>query len=220
MQENEMQWIPLHRRLRLIMLLAASEAAGLAPIGIIQLHSLAYLSNVLAPVWNLSPLDGKVMKRHGGPFYPNLQHDLDRLVSHGLVLITNLGYEKDYQGRWRLNGEFHLNHEFTNPIIRQYQNYEEENLLATFIRELVLAFSALSLADLQNVVSEDATYGDNLTSYGNVVDFGEWNDLNYTANAANYFEHLLPGGSHPTIGEKLHLYARHLFWRLHESKTK
>ncbi|GAI23749.1 unnamed protein product, partial [marine sediment metagenome] len=197
MQEDEERWAPLRRRVRLIMLLHASESAGLAPIGILQLHSLAYLSNVLSPVWELRPLDGKVMKRRGGPFYPALQHDLDGLVSQGLVLITNLGYERDDYGRWRLDGAFHLNHNFADAVIRQYRNYEAEYHLATFIDELAFAFSALSEEDLQSVASEDATYADQLTSFGNVVDFGEWQTLNYSANAANYFDRLLSGGTLP-----------------------
>jgi len=217
-QEDEERWAPIRRRVRLIMLLHASESAGLAPIGILQLHSLAYLSNVLAPVWELRPLDGKVMKRRGGPFYPVLQHDLDGLISQGLVLITNLGYKRDDDGRWRLDGNFYLNYRFADPIIKQY--HEAENHMATFIDELAYAFSALSEEDLQSVVSEDATYADQLTGFGNVVDFGEWRALNYSANAANYFNRLLSGGTLPTLGEKLHLYARHLHWRLHGTKTK
>ena len=217
-QEDEERWASLRRRVRLIMLLHASESAGLAPIGIIQLHSLAYLSNVLAPVWELKPLDGKVIKRQGGPFYPVLQHDLDRLISQGLVLIINLGYRRNYDDRWRLDGNFCLNYRFADPIVKQY--YKAENHMATFISELAYAFSALSEEDLQSVVSEDATYADQLTAFGNVVDFGEWRTLNYSANAANYFNRLLPGGALPTLGEKLHLYARHLHWRLHGTRTK
>jgi len=215
MQESEELLASLRRRIRLIMLLHASEQSGLAPIGIIQFHSLAYLSNVLAPVWELRPLDGKVMKRRGGPFYPVLQHDLDQLVARGIVLITNLGYERDDDGRWRLDGAFHLNFAFANAIISQYKNYEAENRLATFIQELAFAFSALSEEDLRHIASEDATYSDQLTAFGNVVDFGEWRRLNYSANAANYFNNLLPGGTLPTSGEKLHLYARHLHRRLY-----
>lgn len=215
MQKGDEYWASLRRRIRLIMLLHASEQAGLAPIGIIQLHSLAYLSNVLAPVWELRPLDGKVMKRRGGPFYPILQHDLDQLVARGLVLISNLGFERDNSGKWRLDGVFHLNHDFADAIVRQYQNYEAENRLATFILELAFAFSALSEEDLRRIAAEDATYSDQLTAFDNVVDFGEWRNLNYSANAANYFNNLLPGGTLPTSGEKLHLYARHLHRRLY-----
>jgi hypothetical protein len=219
-QAGEERWASLRRRIRLIMLLHASESAGIAPIGILQLHLLAYLSNVLSPVWELRPLDGKVMKRRGGPFYPVLQHDLDKLISQGLVLITNLGYKKDNDNRWRLDGDFYLNHNFADPIIRQYRNYEDGYYLATFIDELAYAFSALSEEDLQYIASEDATYADQLTAFGNVVDFGEWRTLNYSANVANYFEHLLPSGTLPTLGEKLHLYARHLYRRLYETRSR
>ncbi len=139
-RNDEERWVSLRRRIRLIMLLHAAESAGLAPIGILQLHSIAYLSNVLAPVWELSPLEGKVMKRRGGPFYPALQHDLDELVSLGLASITNLGYVKGDDDRWRLDGAFHLNHKFADPIIKQYRQYESENRLATFIDELAYAF--------------------------------------------------------------------------------
>lgn len=217
---DEERWACLRRRVRLIMLLDATESAGLTPIGILQLHAIAYLSNVLAPVWELRPLDGKVMKRRGGPFYPVLQHDVDELISQGLVFINNLGYSRDDDGRWRLDGAFCLNHRFADAVINQYQQYETENRLATFINELAYAFSALSEQDLSTIVSEDATYADPLTSFGNVVDFGEWQSLNYSANAANYFERLIPGGAVPTLGEKLHLYARHLYGRLYESRTQ
>jgi hypothetical protein len=219
-KKGEERWASLKRRVRLIMLLHAAESAGLTPIGILQLHAIAYLSNVLAPVWELSPLDGKVMKRRGGPFYPVLQHDVDGLISQGLVSIDNLGYSRDDDGRWRLDGAFYLNHKFADAVINQYRQYEAENRLAAFIDELAYAFSALSEQDLSTIVSEDATYADQLTSFGNVVDFGEWQSLNYSANAANYFERLLPSGAVPTLGEKLHLYARHLYRRLHESRTK
>src|SRR2546422_4375809 len=69
----------LRRHARLIALLHAAEGAGLVPLRITRLHSFAYLSNVLAPVWDMAALDGKILKRRGGPFYPNMQRDLDRL---------------------------------------------------------------------------------------------------------------------------------------------
>jgi len=219
-QNDDERWVRLRRRLRLIMILDAAESAGLIPIGIIQLHVIAYLSNVLAPVWDLSPLDGKVMKRRGSPFYPAMQHDLDRLVSQGLVLISKLGYSVGDDERLRLDGSFYLNHRFADAIISQYRKYESEERLANFIDELTYAFSALSEQDLRLIVSEDATYSDKLTSIGNVVDFGEWQKLNYSANIANYFERLIPSGAAATPGEKLHLYARHLYRRLHESEIK
>jgi len=205
----------LQREIRLLVLLHSAQSAGLVPIGVRQLHVLVYLSNVLAPVWELPPLDGKVLKLRGGPYYPTLQHDLDRLVARGMVLVSHLGYTRDEQGHWRLEGAFRLNRLFAEGPIRQYEQYEQERRLSMFIDELAYALAALSDKDLATAAPEDATYGDEVTSYGNVIDFGEWQSVNYSARAADYFQCLLPGGASPTRGERLHLYARHLRRRLH-----
>ena len=41
----------LRQQVRLLMLLDGSERAGITPIRLHRLHTYAYLSNVLAPVW-------------------------------------------------------------------------------------------------------------------------------------------------------------------------
>lgn len=63
----------LRRQIRLVLLLDAAEKTGLTPLPILQLHTLAFLANILAPVWDFEPIDGKLLKRRGGPFYPRLQ---------------------------------------------------------------------------------------------------------------------------------------------------
>ena len=211
---DDKHFLSLRRRVRLVVLLDAAEAAGLVPIKILRLHAFAYLSNVLAPVWDLSVLDGKVFKRRGGPFYPTLQRDLDRLVGAGIVEITRLGHARDDDGRWRLEGSYRLNHELAVPVLRQLNTYEEEVRLVFFVQELAYALSALSDDDHDLVFREDATYSDTRVSFGNVVDFDERRS-NYSANAAQYFDRLIPGGGRATPGEKLHLYVRHLNRRIH-----
>ena len=94
----------LARRVRLVVLLEAARSAGLTPIDVLRLHTLAYLSNVLSQVWNMPPNDGKILKRRGGPFYPALQADLDRLVGMGVALLDGVGHRQDEDGRWRLEG--------------------------------------------------------------------------------------------------------------------
>ncbi len=211
---DDERFLSLRRRVRLVVLLDAAEVAGLASIRILRLHAFAYLSNVLAPVWDLSALDGSVFKRRGGPFYPTLQRDLDRLVGMGAVEITGLGHARDDDGRWRLEGSYRLNHELAVPVLRHLNTYEDELRLVSFVQELAYALSALSDDDLDLAFSEDATYSDPLVSFGNVVDFDE-RRTNYSANAARYFDHLIPGGGRATPGEKLHLYVRHLHRRIH-----
>ncbi len=204
----------LRRRVRLVILLDAAEAAGLVPIKIVWLHAFAYLSNVLAPVWDLPALEDTVLKRQGGPFYPELQHDLDRLIGIGVAEVSAIGRVQDKFKRWRLDGAYRLNRQFADPILSSLERFEEESRLGNFVRELGYALSALSDEDLDMAVTEDATYSDHMVSIDNVIDFGPRRGKNYTVAAAHEFSRSIPGG-YATSGEKLHLYVRHLHRRMH-----
>jgi hypothetical protein len=204
------------RRIRLVVLLDAAEDAGLTPLPIMRLHTFAYLSNVLSPVWDMPVLDGKLLKRHGGPFYPTLQRDLDRLVGMGVAVISELGHVLDEEKRWRLEGSYRLNRKFSAEILHRLREFPTERRFTSFVQEIAFALSALSDEDLDRAMTEDATYSDSFVDFGNVVDFAEWQQKNYSANAARYFDNLLPGGTHATPGEKLHLYVRHLQTRIHD----
>ena len=204
----------LRRRIRLVVLLRAATRAGLTPLPVLRLHTLTYLSNVLAPVWDMPVLEGKVLKRHGGPFYPRLQQDLDRLVGMGVVLISGLGYNLDEEQQWRLEGSYVLNPNLANRILNHILEFENEQRLMEFFQELAYALSCLSDEEFGQAMTEDATYSDPMTDIGNVVDFAEWQKKNYSANAASYFQSLFPSGTHATPGEKLHLYVRHIQARI------
>lgn len=207
----------MERKVRLIMLLKAAENAGLYPLPVQQLHTLAYLANVLAPVWNMPAMDGKILKKQGGPFYPELQRDLDQLVGTGVIIITNLSHVLDENQRWRLEGSYRFNHSIADKIIASIMTFKAEENIARFIQELAYALSALSDEDIDNSVSEDAAYADSNVAFGTVVDFAEWRKINYSVNAARRFENLVPGDSRVTQGELLHLYVRHLYARLHDT---
>lgn len=203
------------RRVRLIALLSASEGAGIAPLPILRLHALAYLSNVLAPVWNLRALDGKVLKRLGGPFYPALQHDLDSLVGLGVAKVTKVGHVRDETNRWRLEGSYALNEHFSAPILGYIREDYGEARKLTFIEELAFAFSALTDEQMDSAISQDATYSDPVVSAGNIIDFAEWRTLNYSSNAAREFARLNTEGPILTSGEMINLYVRHMYRRMH-----
>lgn len=204
----------IRRWIRLILLLDAAESAGLAPIQVLQLHILAYMSNVLSPVWDIPVFDGKVLKRKGGPFYPSLQSDLDRLVGMGVVIVSHISHELDQDQRWHLEGSFRLHRVFADGILQRVRTFRDEYELSHFVKELAYALSALSNDDLGSATKEDATYADPMIDAGNVVDFAEWAKMNYSANAAQNFKHLIPGNAIATRGEMLHLYVYHLYRRL------
>jgi hypothetical protein len=206
--------IELQRRIRLVVILDAAERASLAPLPVVQLHTLAFFANVLSPVWQMPPLEGSLLKRRGGPYYPPLQRDLDRLVGVGVAIISDLGHERDDEARWRLEGSYRLNRQFADRIIDAIAAWPSEQMVMKFVRELALAVSALDDEEIDRSTRADATYSDPQVDFGSVVDFAQFRDLNYAANAANEIGRFLPGGVTPTSGEKLHLYVRHLHKRL------
>lgn len=205
----------LRRRARILVLLDSAQRAGLAPIDIVSFHAFAYLANVLAPVWDMPALDGSVLKRKGGPFYPSLQRDMDRMVGVGMILIADISHVRDHRGRWRLTGKYDLNYDLSRNALEFWLSFDDEMHIATFVRELAYALCALSDSELGTALTEDATYGDPSVSDDNVVDFAEWALRNPSATAAGYFDHFMPAGTKATPGERLHLYIRHLQKRLH-----
>ena len=116
--QNAERFDALRRRARILLLLRGARNAGLYPISILALHAYAYFSNVLAPVWDMPTLDGKILKRKGGPFYPVLQTDLDRLVGMGMVQISDVAHVRDSEGKWRLEGQYALNMSLAESPLR------------------------------------------------------------------------------------------------------
>ena len=217
--EHDPRWVKaIARRLRLVQLLDAAEAAGLAPVKLLRLHAFAFLANLLSPVWELWPQDGKILKRRGGPFYPELQRDLDRLVGMGVVSIENLDYKKDQWKRWCLEGDYALLYDRAEPILQAATEFEDERRVQRFLRELAFALAALSEDEFDQAMIEDATYADPRAVPGQVIDFDEWRRANYTANAANYFDHVMPLGLKASPGEKIQLYVRHLERSVHGNR--
>ncbi len=213
---GDLEWsASLRRRLRLIVLLESAENAGLIPLSVMRLHTFAYLSNVLAPVWDMPAMDGRVLKRRGGPFYPSLQHDLDRLVGMGVVLISGIGYSHGEDQLCRLEGSYRLHRSYSAPILESLLRFKDEAELIVFVQELAYALSGLSDTEIDGAMVEDATYSDPIVDFGNVLDFGEWRQVNYSSNSALAFDRSLPDRIAVTAGEKLHFYVRHLRKRLH-----
>jgi hypothetical protein len=205
----------LRRQARIIVLLNAAAEASLAPIRVVPLHAFAYLANVLAPVWDMPALDGKILKRKGGPFYPDLQRDIDRMVGKGMVLVRGVHHVRGPDDRWRVEGSYGLNRQMSQRALEYLFERRDERLVALFVQEVAYALSALNDAELDRALIEDATYSDPSFSEDNVLDFDEWTSRNPSANAAAYFDRFLPRGTKATPGERLHLYVRHLHRRMH-----
>lgn len=211
----------IRRRVRLVLLLDAGRRAGIDPLSTLRLHFIAYLANVLSPVWDMPGLpsrslneDGSVLKQRNGPFYPDLQSDLDRLVGMGVAVVHNLRYAMLENGRYRLEGDYGINVTLATPILSYLHSLPNEADTVRHIRELVLALSSLSDVQIDRAASHDATYGDPNIGVDNVIDFGEWGSTNFSAAAAKRAGQLVESGAYVGPSESVHLYIRHLRRRL------
>ena len=59
------------------------------------------------------------------------------------------------------------------------------------------------------------TWSDKRTGTGDVIDFSEWRNVNYSAYAATFFEKVVPAGVNVNRSDKLQLYMRLLDRRAH-----
>lgn len=216
----------MRRRVRLIQLLDAAERAAIAPVSASLLHALAYLADVLSPVWELSPFDGKILKSKGGPHYPDLQRDLDRLVVLGLVEITNLTYQNANHGA-QLDGDYALRFKSSHlagilaavgPSQGSLNLDPADQLLHSYLVELAGALATLPQAQIEKVASADPTYADDRIGEFNIIDFGSWTRepriANLSSRTAERFRSFLPHGSSLSPSEKLYLYASYLGRRI------
>ena len=212
----------IKRRCRLLMLLDAAEQVGIAPLPSARLHAFAYLADVMSPVWNLVPFDGKVYKSDGGPHYPDLQDAIDNLAVLGLVQVHDLMYEQRPDGGARITGWYALNFASRQleSIVRALGARSAEEAidpsdrdLHAYLVELAGALGTLPDDEIESAADVDVTYRTGAEVH-NVVDFAEWAEDRKLANpswrVAERFQEFLPEESRILAGEKLYLYAAYL----------
>ena len=199
--------LPRQQAVRVLVLLDALARAGLVPTAARALHELAYLANVLSPVFDLIPFDAKLLKRSSGPYYPELQLAIDRLVGRGLVDALDVEYRYlPEDKRYRVMASYRLRRPLVQAALaRHVQVFAEE---ALFLRELASAYSVLSDDKLGSAALQDARYADTSVDVNNVIDFGEYASpaKNFSRNAALSFA----PGRRLEPAERLYLYLDHL----------
>ena len=188
---------------RVLALLSSLARSGLVPSPARAVHEVAYLANVLAPVFDLPPMDAKLLKRKGGPYYPELQQSLDSLVGRSIVDALSLTYIRDEEeGRYRVQAMYRLRREHVATALVRFRELRAAE--AHFLDELAAAYAGLSDVTLGRAAQWDASYANTDVDVNNVIDFGEWTSVarNFSRNAAMTFapeRGLLPA-------ERLYLY--------------
>ncbi|MDN7560321.1 MULTISPECIES: hypothetical protein [Burkholderia cepacia complex] len=205
------QSVEVRRRpIRVLALLDALYRASIFEASLRTVHELAYLSNVLAPVFELAPFSASLLKRQGGPYYPELQETIDVLVGRGMVLASDIRYvfiaeEK----RYRLQANYRLNNDLARNALDTYKQVYVDTGEPFFIEELCAAYSMLSDHELGQTFRFDARYADTDVDNNEVIDFGQWADpakTNFSRNAALSFR---PGEALQPA-ERIFMYIEHV----------
>jgi hypothetical protein len=191
-------------------LLDALSGASIFDAPLRVLHELAYLSNVLAPVFDLTPINASLLKRQGGPYYPELQDTIDCLVGRGMVIASNIRYVHiPEENRYRLQAKYRLNLELAGASLNAYKKLYADTGEPFFIKELCAAYSMLADDELGTTFQFDARYADADIDNNEVIDFGQWADAtkaNFSRNAAMSFR---PGETLQP-GERIFMYIEHV----------
>lgn len=217
----------VRRRARVLLLLDAAERAGVAPLSTDRLHAFAFLADVLSPVWHLRSDDRFVVKDTGGPFYPELQREMDRLAIAGLLEIRDIGYIDRPHGGARISGRYSLRFESEHlpAVLEKLGARGEEGALDPadtqlhqFLVELAGALARLPDDEIDSAAAADVTYSDRAIDNRNLVYFDSAADgTNRSVETAQRFEKFMPEGARLSPGEKLYLYATYLGRRVHGS---
>ena len=175
------------RRIRVLMLLDAVDYAVLAPIPVQRFHTLAFLADVLSPIFNLVPMSGKILKRRTFPYFPDLQWEIDRLVGLDLVapleLVPIVEESKAY-----VTFSLALQRTRSSPVLDIVYSQDEFSFFRDYFRELAGALSNIRDTELDAVTKSDVTW--HFGHDGAVIDYAEWRAQNYSALGANRIEEL------------------------------
>lgn len=197
-------------RLRLLVLLDAADRSGIAPLTAPHVHAIVYLSNALAPVWDVEPLTPELLKLYGSPYDAEIQTQLDRLVGSGLVTTKDLAYYQDEGGSWRVAASFSIDHDRAGPVLDELAYLPDELLAAEVIREVCLALAALPPELLDRALLLDAAYSDTRSSPYSLIHLRDERGSNLSSDVAESFRRIAPRGTYLSPAEQANLYVRHL----------
>lgn len=169
------------RRYWILLVLRAAKFAGAGTVSSDFFHRLIYYVNALLPSVGLPAETAKVLKASYGPFFPDYQWDLDRLVGNSLVEVADLTWISDDQ---RFFGKYRITKTGLELVERLSGASVGLSDIEGAISEMVSAFLSTPGALSAIAAKIDANLGQDTIREGEVVDFGEWKSENHSQDAA------------------------------------
>ena len=211
------QWLrafgtQVRRRVRILILLDAADYAVISPIPLPRFHALAFLADVLSPIYHFIPLSGRILKRRTGPYFPDLQWEVDRLIGLNLVMPHGLVPVID-DSNAHVDTSIALHRPYVVDLLhliyadKQFLHYKN------FFRELAGALSNIDDPDLDAATQSDVTW--RAGHAGAVIDYAEWRAKNFSSMSTKRLEEMTAESlGIPNMrlspGAKLNLYAQFL----------
>ena len=174
------------RRYWILLVLRATCLAGSGTVSSDFFHKLVYYVNALLPSVGLPSETARVMKASYGPFFPEYQWDLDRLVGTRLVEVADLQWISADQ---RFFGKYRITRRGQALAERLANGTGGLTDIERAISEMVSAFLSTPAALTTLAAKLDANFGQDTIREGEVIDFGEWSGENHSRDAAKFLFH-------------------------------
>ncbi len=204
--------VRIRQRIRILMLLDAADYAVISPVSVARFHTLAFLADVLSPIYHFVPIKGRILKRRAGPYFPDLQWEVDRLIGLGLVVLFDLRPVLKAKAA-PLDAVLSLERQRSAALLDLVNAEPEFQGLRNFFRELAGALSCIDDLDLDAATQSDVTW--EAGAKGAIIDYAEWRAKNFSTMSAERIEEVATRawgtrGAQLSPGAKVNLYVQYM----------
>lgn len=197
----------IRSRTWVLLAIDACDRVGLTPVPKTLFHRLIFLSNCLAALFHENSPSKRIVKYKRGPFYPDVQWELDRLASMGLLSINSLRIEEDIHGPW-----MDASYGICDQGIRIVESFKSTFLgtqTSLYINELVSAFARMNEDGYSDLALKELNYSAPGIAQGALITFDD-SDSNLALRKASDFVRLAPDLLDVRYREQMHLYLRYI----------
>lgn len=198
------------RKTRIVALLHSASETGQVRVERRWIHAVAYLSNVLSPMWDAVPLITEMLKTDGAPYDPTLQRSLESLVGAGLVVVHDARMVEVRPGTWNFDASYSLRHPEVDPIIAGLGRYPDELLAMQAMREVFLLLAGLPADVADQILRLDATYDDPRVGLNSLVTLYGVGEGNLSVAVTKRFGSVVGSGLSLSSLDEIGLYLAHL----------
>lgn len=188
-------------------LVVMANWSGLRPLSKAHAHALVFLANSLAPIFEDTGLEARVIKHEHGPFYPDAQWDLDRLVGQGLLDVSGVTLSNN-GGRWWMDGAYEASAN-GRAAFAECRNLPLLRRSYSFLLELTNAFASLQRDARNRAALVDVIYATPNRANRTALVFEEA-EQNYSSLTAVAFDELAGPDVVLAPKERLQLYFGYL----------